>query len=61
LTIFQRFSKIFSWVSNGIWIGVGVDTETRLGVGLKSDMVGVINGDGIGVFVAVKVDEGFPE
>jgi hypothetical protein len=59
--MFQRFSKILSWVSKGIWIGVGVDTATRLGVGLGSDMVGVINGDGIGVFVAVKVDEGFPE
>ena len=59
--MFHRFSKIFSWVSNGIWVGVGVDIETGLRVGLGSDKVGVVYGDGIGVFVAVNVDEGFPE
>jgi hypothetical protein len=59
--MFHRFSKIFSWVSIEIWVGVCVDNESGRGVGLGSDMVGVENGEGIGVFVAVKVDVGFPE
>jgi len=63
--MFHRFSKTVSWVSKGIWVGVGVETKTGLVVGLcvgfGSDKVGVINGEGIGVFVMVNFDVGFPE